>query len=160
MFSALARPRCRLLALLGFAALASPSAGCGGSSHGVALAPVTGTVTYKGAPVGGATVTFTPAAQGVRSGSGTTDDNGKFKLSTFANGDGAPVGKCNVAISKFEPPPPPPPGKGDAYLESMPDGKSLVPKKYTSAMTSGLSVEVLAGKSNDFTFDMTGELPP
>ena len=52
---------------------------------------VTGTVTYRGKPVQGAHVTFTP--QGNRSASGETDAEGRFTLLSFAPGDGAVAGE-------------------------------------------------------------------
>ncbi|QDV67015.1 hypothetical protein Poly24_07060 [Rosistilla carotiformis] len=54
--------------------------GCSGSSVPETY-PISGTVTYQGAPVADATITFSPTAG--RPASGTTDDGGTFQLTTF-----------------------------------------------------------------------------
>jgi hypothetical protein len=90
----------RLAALL-------PLAGCTGGDK-LPTVPVTGTVTYNGAPLEGATVSFLPKDQseGARGASGTTDAQGKFKLETFLAGNkmvaGALVGEYAVTVSKRE----------------------------------------------------------
>ena len=39
-------------------------------------------------------------------------------------------------------------------------GKSLIPEKYFSATVSGLTAEVVAGKDNEFDFNLEGDVPP
>jgi hypothetical protein len=75
--------------------------GCGGD--GLKRVPVEGTVTAKGAPVGGATVSFLPAdgTQG-EGGIGTTDADGRFTLTGSRRGDSGVVpGKYKVRVSRF-----------------------------------------------------------
>ena len=67
-------------------------AGCGGPS----FLPVTGVVTLDGAPVEGATVTFT-ADDGSKTYSGSTDAAGKFTLQAGEK-LGAPAGNYKVVV--------------------------------------------------------------
>ncbi|MEQ1824767.1 MAG: hypothetical protein ABL921_02440 [Pirellula sp.] len=67
--------------------------------------PVSGVVTCEGKPIANATVNFTPMAdQGRPEGRrgrvalGMTDKDGRFKLTTYANDDGAIVGKHKVTV--------------------------------------------------------------
>lgn len=74
-------------------------AGCGGSSEKVV--PVTGTVTRKGKPVAGLTVTFVP--QGGKNGtpsSAVSDEDGKYTLAIATTGaPGAVVGPHRVWVA-------------------------------------------------------------
>jgi len=63
---------------------------------------------------------------------GTIQPDGSFTVGTFADGDGAPLGKHRVAIT-------PPPPKIDE-----PRKPPLIAKKYSSADTSELTVDVTA----------------
>lgn len=58
--------------------------------------PAAGRLTYQGKPLAGIDVVFTPT-QG-RRGSGTTDADGRFRISTFAKGDGAVPGRHRVTL--------------------------------------------------------------
>lgn len=99
MDSPMTSPLCRIgfFMILGFAA------GCGkGTSSGrKTVYPVTGTVTLSGGPVPGATVTLSPR-EGQPVAYGTTDDSGKFKLSTYDTGDGAVPGAYVALVLKPE----------------------------------------------------------
>jgi hypothetical protein len=75
---------------------------CGCSSQ--PMAPVKGRVMFNGKPVKAAAVTFSPAgAAGQKEtgkpGTGFTDDDGNFQLSTFSNYDGALVGNHAVLVT-------------------------------------------------------------
>jgi hypothetical protein len=133
------RPR-HLLLIAGLLLLS----GCG--SRGPDLAPVSGTVALDGKPVAGAAVTFVPV-QGGRPASAVADEQGRFQLTTFQSEDGAIVGKHTgtVALVKRE-------GmQTDADGLSVPVAASeireewIVPKRYSSAATSGLSFQVEHG---------------
>ncbi|HWB10072.1 MAG TPA: carboxypeptidase-like regulatory domain-containing protein [Pirellulales bacterium] len=82
-----------------------PILGCKGGEK-PATVPVTGTVTYKGAALAGAAVSFIPKQDGQRGASGTTDEQGHFKLQTYLGGDttvgGAVPGDYAVTVSKRE----------------------------------------------------------
>jgi hypothetical protein len=62
------------------------------------LAPVTGVVLYRGAPVESAMVEFIQERAPFRS-MGLTDHDGRFRLTSVRPGDGAPIGKNSVVVS-------------------------------------------------------------
>src|SRR4051812_17104774 len=105
---------------------------------------VTVTVTYKGAPVEGAMVTFVNQ-DGPPTANGRTDAQGKARLKTYIDGDGATLGTHKVMIEKSE-------AVGGQSLSTddpkydpnapPPTVKYLVPQKYSSIATSGLTAEV------------------
>lgn len=118
--------------------------------------PATGKVIYQGKPVEGAHVTFAPQGQGLNSAFGTTDAAGVFKLSTFEVDDGAQPGSYAVSIAKTvteggapqgapvntgTPPPPP-------------KTTELLPVRYKTAATSGLTATVAKGAANEFSFEL------
>lgn len=76
-------------------AIAGALAGCrpAGSAPTV---PAAGRLTYQGKPLANIDVVFTPT-QG-RRGSGTTNADGRFSISTFARGDGAVPGRHRVTL--------------------------------------------------------------
>ena len=132
-------------------------AGCNNPSSG--FAPVKGKVTVAGAPMAGITVGFTPASG--RPASGVTDASGNFELSTYSKGDGAAPGKYKVFFS-YAPPsitseggkPPSAPDytkRPDPKAGTAQPGAPALPfnQKYRSVDTSGIEVEVTAGKTNE-----------
>ena len=121
------------------------SAGC--SDGTTARGAVSGRVTYRDKPVPNAAVTFSPA-DGSRTATGRTDDDGNFTLGTFTANDGAAVGKHRVSIIANGPDRPPRPGESGSGMpgEMMP-GDPLIPKKYFTPETSGLTHEVVKGQN-------------
>ena len=124
-------------------------AGCGGgNSHGLTLAPVSGVVTYRGQPLVDAQVVFLPETPGQLPAMGITDVQGKYELLTIVPGDGASLGKHRVTVTARQniaaPAGPVVPGAGAS-------GAALIPEKYFSFDTSGLTAEVKAeGTIADF----------
>lgn len=110
---------------IGFVVLSAiGTIGCGGGSpHSMASAG--GVVRLDGKPVPGVVVTLHPqmkdSAEGGKSATGITDENGKFQLSTYEINDGAIIGTHQVAIGMDGPENPP--------------GK--LPKDFTLEVTSG-----------------------
>ena len=155
--------RSRFVCAAVLAAACLAAGGCGG---GPKLAPVSGTVTYKGLPLAGATVVFHPAQEGVRSGMGQTDDRGRYTLWTYTPGDGAMVGDHQVTVTLRGPAEKTPlnpamkkDGLGEAYYEQVAaTGKPLIPEKYFTAKSSGLTATVVGGKSNVIDFPLDGEV--
>lgn len=123
-------------------------AGCGGDQ--LPTAPVQGKVLYQGKPLQFGAVTFQPAAGPPAS--GAIQPDGTFRLSTYGNNDGAVLGMHKVAVSCFDsqrPDAPPPDPNAEPGL-----GKPLVPQKYLSADTSGLTAEVKS-RNEPFEFQLT-----
>lgn len=116
---------------------------------------VNGTVTLEGEPLPNVIVTFIPEGGG-QSATGTGDEQGNFRLSTFAPNDGALEGPYKVAIIPKDPPPMP----GDAV--SSPGGAEAGGGKYTPPFpsryglpdSSGFTASVEKGGENTFTFDL------
>lgn len=111
-------------------------AGC--SSAPPELPPVSGTVTYQGAPVEGAIIVFHPAEAGdLQPAQATTDSNGQFAISTHVGqGEyqpGLAPGKYLVEISKRE-----------AAADFTNPPRHLLPEKYASVKTSELTAVVPA----------------
>ena len=138
--------------------------GCGGDDSGLGRRyPVTGKVTYNGAPVPHGTVNFIPTKPLPPEGRAATGaiNDGVYALSTTGNQDGALPGDYMVAIvamdvdmasaasSKAE-------GgrihEGDAaYQKAIKNAKKLIPVKYGAGETSGLKATVDSGtKTIDF----------
>ena len=69
---------------------------------------VEGIVVLDNQPVPEATVLFIPEGGTGQPAYGTTDENGKFQLTTFKENDGALPGAYKVTVTKSVPPPQPP----------------------------------------------------
>jgi hypothetical protein len=141
---------CAAWAVAVFAASIMVVGGCG-SGGAASTEAVTGTVTYNGAPVADASVTFTPEKG--RPATGITDAGGKFTLTTNVVGDGAVAGKHKVSIAPNASQVPPMPGTPEAAAAAA--GKPPFPPRYSNPETSGLTADVKEGGGNDFTFGMT-----
>jgi hypothetical protein len=149
--------------LVGFGCLIST--GCSGSNR-PATAPVHGVVTFQGKPVAGASVTFLcPGAP--RPAAGMTDETGNYRLTTFAENDGAIVGNHVVTVKKLRSAPPASlptvsPNAGpseinkaieaeaaESYRQQRKAEKSgaTLPAKYASRETSDLRKEVVDGEN-------------
>jgi hypothetical protein len=102
------------------------------------LAKVTGTVTFSGKPLAGATVTLVPVNG--RPAGGITDEGGRFAMTTYEKNDGVAPGQYRVAITA------PTPDKDDK-------AKNALPAKYARPDVSGLMVEVVKG-ANVFDFEL------
>jgi hypothetical protein len=147
---------------LTLALVATIAAGCGGAAEGPLgdrpnPVSASGTVTYNGDPLEGASVIFHP--QGHDHGaSGLTDSSGRFQLQAFEPGDGAVPGNYQVTVRKVEVV-----GAGDedapASDDDLPDDygqeRWLSPKKYADTETSDLTATVSEKGGETFTFELT-----
>ncbi len=130
-------------------------AGCGGS--GVKLYPVTGTVKFNGQPVEGAVVSFR-CEELKKIATGTTDAEGRFKLTTYQEGEGAVAGKHAVTVTKVSTP------RADHGELSMDDAvkqtrapaetRTLLPAKYADPERPLIFLTVSASEKNDFTIEL------
>lgn len=169
------------LRLAGFVLLLPMLSACGEAPEGgnVTLAEAGGVVTFKGAPLADASVTFIPESGPVAI--GTTDLSGKFKLSTGIR-PGAAIGNCKVTVTLMS--------AGSAsggnainaktqaegadmqkkMIEMAQRGaagggpgagtaapaKSIIPERYGQPASSGLSRKVETDSSkNQFTIELT-----
>ncbi|MDR1485859.1 MAG: hypothetical protein LBT09_13685 [Planctomycetaceae bacterium] len=141
-------------------------AGCGSSKIDPSYRFVTGTVTYNGKPVAGASVLFSPLDGGLAA-SGVSNASGNYQLSTGTAqvpGSGTKPGKYKVTVYKTEKAVDKDAEELDAgkisYNEFMArrektpipptglPGKHLLPTIYSNATTSPLEILVEDKKKN------------
>lgn len=154
-----------MIGWLAAAALLAGPTGCGPARP--AVAPVAGTVTYRGKPVSLGTITFYPAHG--RPGSGRIGPDGRYALTTFIGGDGAMPGEHTVVIeartvtSPFATPSPSPVAATTEELiaremVAVPTGIPgqtetwLVPEAYAGVKTTPLRATVTPGTVNTIDF--------
>ncbi len=142
--------------------------GCG--SRFLKTEYVEGVVTYNGKPIEGATVIFQSAdeSKGFQAGTGMTDANGVYKLSTTGGkGEaGVPAGEYKVAIKKqkvIDDGKENTPTTQEEYTEQMeksgglqlkvPKTEWIIPKKYSMVQSSGLTATVKKGE-NEISFKL------
>lgn len=150
------RPRAlSCLALL----LAIAISGCGARDDRPPTYAAGGVVLFRGQPQAGAQVSFL-AYGASRAALGTTDNEGKFTLSTFAPGDGAVAGEHFAAVSL---PPSTPPIQSYAesdYAATMQAHRQAVaqnsqlPPRYANPRTSGLRFTISAEGPNQFRLEL------
>ncbi|HVJ86262.1 MAG TPA: hypothetical protein VM452_11500 [Caulifigura sp.] len=116
-------------------------AGCGDGRP--QTAPVSGKVIYNGEPLKTGTVMFLSNTPNMPYATGEIGPDGVYKMKTFEDGDGAVLGSHRVSISAVEVPNP-----------AVPEARSLLPSKYSTDATSGLTAEVKEGENViDFTLE-------
>jgi hypothetical protein len=133
--------------------------GCGGDKWVKGRPPVyraSGQVLYQGKPLEGAFVTFTPTGGGTHGASGRTDAEGRFTLTTFEPGDGAPAGRYRVTVTKAKAVVTPDPVDPIANPPLKVEQRHLIPAKYSSPEKSGLESEITASGKNEYRFELAG----
>ncbi len=118
--------------------------GCGASSGEIETTSVYGVVTLDGTPLTKGIVYFVP--EGGRGAKGKIESDGSYTLGTYGKKDGAVIGQHKVFIIATE---------GEVAFESEEPVKSLVPRRYTNAKTSGLEFEVKAEETNEAPLELT-----
>ena len=118
---------------------------------------IEGTVTYKGAPVEEANISFSPTASEGVSAFGHTDAKGKYVIQTLhgAVGRGTTPGEYKVTITKTV-------GIPTGEKRKIPGGsefevmkyEEMLPKAYVSITSTPLTVTVTKGGPNKFDFDL------
>lgn len=86
-------------ALLGVVALIGLFT-AGGCERDARPVPMEGVLTFEGKPLAKARVQFTPVASG-RPAFGLTDEEGRFRLTTYEAGDGALPGSYKVTVTHY-----------------------------------------------------------
>jgi hypothetical protein len=135
----------KLLSLSAFVMTLVLASGCGETRDPNLpnLVPVSGTVKLDGMPLAGASVNFYGDAAGSTGSAGKTNAKGVYKLHTLHNGDGAPVGRYVVSISKLV----------------KPDGSDLPANEEFDAMSSPHK-ELLLPKYSDMNqTNITATIP-
>ncbi len=148
--------------------------GCGdsptGSGKQVEVHQVSGSLTFSGAPLADATISFFPLQNGTPTAMGRSDSTGNYTLTTYNAEDGAAAGDYVVLISKFVAPASSADGtdpghSDDPYADSNDNshaaggskksgssGGSLIPDRYGAKEASPLKATVEAGAENKFDF--------
>jgi hypothetical protein len=135
---------------------------------------VDGVVTLNGEPVEGATVVFQPATGSGMAASGLTNSSGVFNLTTSVAGDGAMPGNYKISVSKVDSGPVEDVSglsfeealkkSQEAELAKMkkanakgelPPPADLLPAKYKSFDSSGLTYEVKSGQENHVKLELS-----
>ncbi|MCL2119083.1 MAG: carboxypeptidase-like regulatory domain-containing protein [Planctomycetaceae bacterium] len=153
-----------------------PLAGCEKSGHLKGLVPAKGIITYDGQPISNATVTFVPdtVTPEHRGAYATTDERGRFIMTTLQPQDGLAPGKYKIVVRKFEtsnnshpteeqwaairgsaPPVSPSPqnlSPAEAIAREKATRKHLLPGKYAEAETTDLEIEI--GKKGDMNIQI------
>lgn len=150
--------------------------GCSGDDR-PETARASGKVTLNGVPVVGASVMFQPVAGG-RPGTGITDDNGVYKISSYGQpDDGVAVGEHKVSVVKIagagayalSPAESAKPVAAASSTDSLseipaatddeqnvePEIEYLVPQKYQNPETSGLRITVPSGGSSELHLELS-----
>ena len=115
--------------------------GCGSGVERSSTEKVTGTVSYKNAPLKTGTITFEPEKG--RSAIGEIVDGKIVKVTTYEDDDGAVIGNHKVGITSTEADP----------KDSM-KSTSRIPTKYATPANSGLTTTIKKGEPNDLKFDL------
>ena len=111
------------------------------------LAPVTDTVTIDGRPFSAGKVMFAPAQEQSeletgKAAFGLLDEEGRFELSTYSEGDGAVVGKHWVMLYALD--------------DRRTDADRDVPK-FDRVPASETPIEILSGQDNEIALELTRE---
>lgn len=121
--------------------------GCG-QSNPLARQAVSGRVTFDGVPLDQGTISFSPETKG-SVGGGATVKNGVYAI---AAAQGLPPGKYTVRINSIVP------NAVKAKMSSVPtvdgpNGPGIERIAAAYNMASKITVEVVAGRSSEFSFD-------
>lgn len=113
------------------------AAGCSDRGGREPVFPVQGLVLYQGKPAVGAQVVFHPVGKGnpaaIRP-SGQVDGTGKFTLTSYASGDGAPQGDYEVTVEYW-------------VAKNERPAVNQLPSRYRLGRSSGLRASIAAGEN-------------
>lgn len=133
--------------LLILACSAGTFVGCGGGSTGPATFPVSGKVTFDGAPLAEGQIIFRDADGKVASGAGKIE-NGEFAFEAIA-------GKKEVVITATKEIPGKTVAGGAPDEPPVPAMEQFLPEKYNEKTT--LEANVSDSGSNEYSFDLTSK---
>jgi hypothetical protein len=118
--------------------------GCGGAER-IGTVPAKGKILFNGQPLAGASIRFYPEKGPAAS--GFSNDAGEFVMETNGDNPGVLPGTHQVTIEKIGPPDP-----KDEYAPR----ERLIPEKYATIQTSGLTVTVPNEGKTDIVIDLQG----
>jgi hypothetical protein len=125
--------------------------GCGGGNERE-VAPVSGVVTIDGKPLDHGTVMFVPSVG--QSAKGIINPDGSYVMTTYSNGDGAPVGENRVMVDAAIR------GKGSKDdLLGMAIIESPIPREYADVGLSKLVFNVEADADNKYDIALSSKGP-
>lgn len=128
--------------------------GVGGCNSNPPTAPVEGKVLFDGEPLQFGRVMFQNTAGGPPA-IGEISSDGTFKMSTFADGDGATLGDHRVRITCYTMQDPSKASESGPMGDSL--GALLIPKKYTSLGASGLTATVVESDNPPLLFELSSK---
>jgi len=102
---------------------------------------VKGKVTYKGEPVKGGSVVFSPLSEGGKAASSEIQQDGTYTLSTNRPGDGVKPGRYRVTFT------PPPGQEAPASVPGKPPPKAI-PNPYAGLVPKPDEVDVKSGDNS------------
>lgn len=119
--------------------------GCGGG--GVAVHPVTGTITVDGAPTAGISVTLIGEEGAKAMGlTGVTDEQGKFQITAAGGYEGAPPGNYRVLLS--------PPRAEVDYSSGKPAAEKSFPPQYSNPNSAELTTLTVGDGDSEISIDV------
>ena len=130
--------------------------GCGGPSY-VKTEYVTGTITWKGAPLAEAVVSFSPVNPDGIPASGITNEQGKYELFAVGGkpGAGAIAGDYVVTVTKKETKETRTPDPNSSSGERVTGVTTLLtPQKYEKDATTPLKATIAPGKNPPIDFQL------
>ena len=112
--------------------------------------PVTGVVKMNGQPLAGASVMFNGTSKGkARTGAGSTNAKGEFKIVTFQHREGAVPGEHIVTVSKINTP-----TEADPKTGELPPAVELLPIRFNDLGVTPLRATVSDKGKNHFEFTL------
>lgn len=126
--------------------------GCQGNDPSLPVVPYEGEVKINGKPIPGAMVVFHPknnSDQVISPPTGTTDEAGKFRLTSKKDFDGAPEGDYSVTITWIKPV-----ALGAKVREGDESARNFLPAYLANPQTSGLVASVQKDRSQSKSFDL------
>ena len=128
--------------------LSAMTVGCGSSSQLKGLVPASGVFRFQGEPLEGVVVVLNPISVSTefpRAAFGVTDASGHFVLRTLQPNDGAYPGEYAVTATKIVPAP----------WNPEVEGINILPPKYESPDTSGITATVGPKGTKDIVVELT-----
>jgi hypothetical protein len=122
-------------------AITASGVSCGREPSRLATYPAAGSVVFKGKPTPGALVVLHPQQElgkDVPRPTGYVDKDGRFVLTTFKSGDGAPAGKYKLTIEW---------NKLVVKGKDAEPGPNVLPPKYAQPNTTDVVVEIASGEN-------------